>query len=185
MKLVVYLLVILLIQGCSMAKDTSSYNNRVYDFLNKLDSIQTTVKQQDVIEKFNLVFSDFKQGATEENIRQLYADKFYFNDTFTTISDIDTLVSYMQETAKKVEITTVDILDLAASDNDYYIRWIMHMRFEARGRVINSKSIGMTQLRFNTNGKVILHQDYWDGAEGFYQHLPYIGYIVRKIRDSL
>ena len=59
------------------------------------------------------------------------------------------------------------------------------MDFSAKGRDIHSVSIGMTQLRFNDEGKIILHQDYWDGAEGFYQHLPYIGYFVRKVRDSL
>jgi len=62
---------------------------------------------------------------------------------------------------------------------------VMVMEFKAKSKDIYSKSIGMTQLRFNQEGKIIFHQDFWDSTEGFYQHLPYIGYIVRKIRSKL
>ena len=104
---------------------------------------------------------------------------------FKTINNIDELINYMQDTAEAVEVTTVDILDVSKSDTDYYLRWVMHMKFTAKGKEVDSQSIGVTQIRFNEQGKVVLHQDFWDGAEGFYQHLPFVGYIIRKVRDSL
>ena len=130
-------------------------------------------------------YLDLKILPKAANIKEVYADSFYFNDTFKTFRTIDELIPYMEETAENVQTTTVEILDVSKSDTDYYLRWKMVMEFTAKGRDIRSVSIGMTQLRFNEAGKIILHQDYWDGAEGFYQHLPYIGYFVRKVRDSL
>lgn len=162
-----------------------AYNNRVNSYFETIQSIPSTENSSSVKEKFEIVFKDFKNGATEEKIRGLYADEFYFNDTFKTFSNIEELIPYMEETAKNVEVTTVDILDVVKGDDDYYLRWSMTMEFTAKGSKVKSTSIGMTQLRFNESGKVILHQDYWDGAEGFYQHLPFVGFIVRKIRDSL
>ena len=166
-------------------KGERMYNQRVNDFMDILKTIPATESHNSPDEHFGQLFKNFHQDAREEIIRDVYADSFYFNDTFKTFRSIDELIPYMEETAKNVETTTVKILDVSKSDTDYYLRWEMTMKFSAKGRDINSRSIGMTQLRFNQDGKIILHQDYWDGAEGFYQHLPYIGYFVRKVRDSL
>ena len=43
----------------------------------------------------------------------------------------------------------------------------------------------MTQLRFNSDGLVVLHQDYWDSAGGFYDHLPVVGGLLAWIRSML
>ena len=184
MKNILILIVAFLLGGC-MTSDRNIYNDRVNDFLNKLEQVPPTSTVNNPEQKFLSLFGDFKKGTTEQVIQQLYADTFYFNDTFKTFNDIDALSAYLKETADLVELTTVEILDVSQSDTDYYLRWVMHMKFKAKGREVNSRSIGMTQIRFNDEGKVILHQDYWDGAEGFYQHLPIIGYIIRKIRTGL
>ena len=184
LKLIVALTLSLTIICCSSGGDRM-YNDRVEEFLSVLETIPSTSEHSDPASHFSLVFKDFHLDAKEAKIREVYADTFYFNDTFKTFRTIDELIPYMEETAENVKTTTVEILDVSKSDSDYYLRWKMIMEFTAKGRDIRSVSVGMTQLRFNEQGKVILHQDYWDGAEGFYQHLPYIGYFVRKVRDSL
>ena len=161
------------------------YNDRVEQFLSVLKTIPATSSHEQPDKHFSTIFKDFHKDAEEKQIRDVYAENFYFNDTFKTFRNIEELIPYMEETAENVKTTTVEILDVSKSDTDYYLRWKMVMDFTAKGREIHSVSIGMTQLRFNDEGKIILHQDYWDGAEGFYQHLPYIGYFVRKVRDSL
>jgi hypothetical protein len=39
----------------------------------------------------------------------------------------------------------------------------------------------MTQLRFDREGRIILHQDFWDPGAGIYQHLPVLGPAVRFV----
>ncbi len=175
---------LILITGCA-SSGISMKNQRVDEFLTTIETIPASKPVANPKEKFLSLFGDFKKGTTEEVINQLYAEKFYFNDTFKTFQSREELSVYLKETASMVELTTVDILDVSKSETDYYLRWVMHMKFTAKGREVDSKSIGMTQIRFNAEGKVILHQDYWDGAEGFYQHLPIVGYIVTKIKSSL
>ncbi|NVJ66794.1 MAG: nuclear transport factor 2 family protein [Gammaproteobacteria bacterium] len=160
-------------------------NQRTDEFLRIIESIPSSEVVTNPKEKFLSLFGDFKRSTTEDVIRSLYAEEFYFNDTFKTFRNRDELSEYLQETANNVDLTTVDILDVSKSETDYYLRWVMHMKFTAKGKEVDSRSIGMTQIRFNDEGKVILHQDYWDGAEGFYQHLPIVGYIVTKIKSSL
>ena len=61
------------------------------------------------------------------------------------------------------------------------------MDFEApklrKGEVI--RTIGMTQIRFNAEGKVVLHQDYWDSAAGFFEHLPVTNQMINTVKKRL
>ncbi len=139
----------------------------------------------DAKQRFELVFKDFKSGATEDNIRNLYAEKFYFNDTFVILNDIDSLVAHMMKTAGNVDVTTVNIHEVVAGKEDYYLKWTMHMKFKTMGRLVDSVSMGVSQVRFNNEGKIIFHQDYWDGSENLYEHLPLIGRFVKKIKANL
>lgn len=186
MKLfIICLLLAIVFMAVAISKTPKSNSDMAVHYFEELNKAPNTIKIVDVKSKFLRLFSDFKQGANEEIIRQTYADKFYFNDTFKVLDNIEELVPYMVETAKNVNSTTVDILDVAESGSDYYLRWVMIMEFEAKGKDIYSQSTGMTQLRFDSEGKVIFHQDFWDTTEGFYQHLPYVGYLFRKIRSKL
>ena len=187
MKLI--LLIVLLAATAFVAgaysKVPKSNNKIAENYLQELKRYPESKKVENVGEIFLQLFGDFKKGATEEIIRKTYADEFYFNDTFRVLNNIDELVPYMIETAAMVEITTVELLDTSFNGKDYYLRWVMEMKFDVKNKDIYSKSIGMTQLRFNENSKIIFHQDYWDSVDGFYQHLPYLGYFVRKVRNQL
>jgi hypothetical protein len=183
--LIISLILIAIFITVAVSKTPKSNSDMAEHYFEELDKTPKTIKVVDVENKFLKLFADFKIGAKEEIIRQTYAENFYFNDTFKVINDIETLIPYMTETAQTVKSTTVKILDTAYSGSDYYIRWVMVMEFDVKGKDIYSRSTGMTQLRFNSEGKIIFHQDFWDSTEGFYQHLPYIGYFVRKIRSKL
>lgn len=181
-------IIIILLITFTMYACTSSHNlklNRSELTHKQQVSQMTTTSEVDAKTKFETVFKDFKAGATEENVRALYAENFYFNDTFTIVNNIDDLVAHMVKTAEQVEITTVDIHEVIKGDNDYYLKWTMFMKFSAMGRMIESTSMGMTQLRFNKEGKIILHQDYWDGSEHFFEHLPVLGRLVKSVKSKL
>ena len=185
MKNLISLFPLLLLFACAGSPvdstQTESYFNTHAELMKTLpvSSIDSQAK-----EKLQNVLGDFQVTMTEENLRALYAEELYFNDTFVTLTTIDELVDYMLKTANSAT-ATVEMLDVAKSDTDYYLRWSMDMEFEARGKKIRSKSIGVTQLRFDSNGKVIFHQDYWDSANAFYQHLPIVGGLVQRVRNSM
>ena len=181
---ILLILVFVFVYACTR-KPPPPEAQQIANYTDHLLKTAPTAAVADVKASFASVFSNFKQTATEENVRQLYAEDLYFNDTFRIITDLDELVDYMTHTGEIVESTTVNILDVVKGEQDYYVRWEMDMQFSTTGSNIHSQSIGMTQLRFNKDGKIIFHQDFWDGAEGFYQHLPLIGFAVRKVRSRL
>ena len=47
------------------------------------------------------------------------------------------------------------------------------------------RSIGMSHIRFNSAGLVILHQDYWDSGGNLFEHIPVVGWLIRRIKARL
>lgn len=43
----------------------------------------------------------------------------------------------------------------------------------------------MTHLRFDREGKVVLHKDFWDAGGGFFEHLPVLGRAMRWVKSRL
>jgi hypothetical protein len=40
----------------------------------------------------------------------------------------------------------------------------------------------MTHLKFNREGRIVLHQDYWDSTAGFFEYVPILGPVIRWIK---
>jgi hypothetical protein len=173
----------LLLAGCSGKELHVDYTD---DYLKALIDIPG-VKAQDraAIENFILAMSDLKHADSKARLEKAYAPELYFNDTVHTMRTRADVVAYMLKTADKVESLEVEVQDVAVKDNDYYLRWVMTMRFEMSGDMIDSKSIGMSHIRTDNNGQVVIHQDYWDGIEGLYQYIPFVGYMVGKVQSNM
>ena len=189
MKYVIILFVVIIVSISILVYFVSNApksNNKAAEiYFKHMGSTDKSTAVDDPILNFKSLFTDFKLGANEQIIRKTYADTFYFNDTFKIITSINELIPYMEETANLTKSTTIEVLDVAFSGTDYYVRWVMDMKLEVKNEDIYSRSIGMTQLRLDEEGKIIFHQDFWDSAEGFYQHLPYIGYVLRKVKSKI
>jgi hypothetical protein len=179
------LLILVIFVTVGVSKTPKSSSKAAEDYLQELSNVPNSLDVESVEKIFLSLFGDLKKGATETVIRDTYASHFYFNDTFRVLHTIEELIPYMMDTATMVRSTTVEVLDVSKSETDYYVRWVMEMEFDVKRKQIYSKSIGMTQLRFDSEAKIIFHQDFWDSTEGFFQHLPYIGYFIRKVRSKL
>ncbi len=154
-----------------------------HSYIDALAQLPKTT-QADAKQQLQLIFGDMRKGATAETIRQVYAEELYFNDTFKIITHRDELIQYMLETTENAQ-SRVKVLEVIKSESDYYVRWHMHMAFTAVGKEIESDSIGISQLRFNEAGQITFQQDFWNSAEAFYEHLPYLGRFLIKIKAKL
>jgi len=132
------------------------------------------------IEHFGSVYSNLAADGVSDAVRELYADTIYFNDTIKTFRDREELADYMGSMSKMLERSKVEIEQVIRDDEDVFVRWSMHFETRAAGRDVHSRSIGMTHLRFDETGQIILHQDFWDPATGIYRHMPVLGYLLSQ-----
>lgn len=137
------------------------------------------------VERFRLFFSHLQAPEMAERLRAAYADALFFNDTVKTISKREDLANYLLETARATEKVAVEVLDVVRYNEDYYVRWRMEITWKRVKRGQTTTSYGISHLRFDELGQIVLHQDFWDAASGLYEHLPVVGWLIRWFKRKL
>jgi hypothetical protein len=143
-------------------------------------------EEQQALDRFAAFFSSFAADRIERLLPATYAADVYFNDTLKAIRGRDTLAHYLAESAAAVEACRVEILDTTrTAQGEYLVRWKMMIRFKRFRRGVDTWSLGMSHLRFDAQGLVVYHQDYWNAADGLYEHVPLLGGMIRAIKRRL
>ncbi len=142
-------------------------------------------EERRAIEHFQSLLSDFKAPDFGERIREVYSEDVFFNDTIKTVHGAEDVQEYLTATGEAIDEGTVEFLDLVADSGNYYFRWAMTIRFKRFARGEDKRSVGMTHVRFDSAGKVVLHQDFWDSAGGLFEHVPALGWMLRRAKKRL
>lgn len=138
------------------------------------------------VENFKLFFSSFASDRIDKLLATTYARDIYFNDTLKAIRGLDELAHYLKESAEAVEECRVEVLDVCRNaDNDHYFRWKMMIRFKKFKKGQDTWTVGMSHLRFNAEGLVIYHQDYWNATDGLFRHIPILGTLINAVIKRL
>jgi len=137
------------------------------------------------LERFGRTFADLTAANIGQRIAALYAPEMYFNDTLKTFTANQGLARYMSDLGAGLSESSVHIDQTLIDDTDVFVRWTMHFESIAAGQTIRSRSIGMTHLRFDADGRVLVHQDFWDPAAGLYRHLPVTGPILEMADQQM
>jgi hypothetical protein len=142
--------------------------------------------EADALARFQRFFSDFSPNKIQQLLNDTYSDDVWFNDTLKTIVGREPLREYLKHGAEAVEACVVDVKETLKNDRgDYFVRWVMTIRFKRFKKGQDTHTIGMSHLRFNSAGLVCFHQDYWDSTAGIFEHVPVLGWMIRKIKARL
>lgn len=136
------------------------------------------------VDTFLAVFTGLTSDDLPARVAAAYAPELYFSDTLHVLHSRDALADYLHKTGERLDDITVTVLSVNQDGEDVYVRWQMQTQFSVMGKDIDALSIGISHLRFNNQGQVILHQDYWDSTEGLFSHLPFVGGVVRWARGK-
>lgn len=124
-------------------------------------------------------------GYAQAHTREVYAPNATLNDTLKVLKGADNIQAYFEKTAATMTSYQTKVEDVARSGPDYYFRWTM---VYSAGPIAGGKpihSIGMSQVRFDGEGRVVLHQDFWDSGSYFYQHVPVVGGGISAVKKRL
>ncbi len=136
------------------------------------------------LQLFKDVFLQFDEAALRQGITNLYAESVYFHDTLVELHTAAEVEAYFLRSLEAAAECTFDIVDIAENDGNYYIRWTMTLVLNRYPNDPPNISKGMTHLRFDENGQIIFHQDYWDTAH-LYQQLPVVGGLIRWVNRQI
>lgn len=142
-------------------------------------------REREAVERFKGLFADFTPEGVRAKARATYAQDAYFHDTLRSIRGVDQIETYLAHSAEAVESCKVEPLDVVSKDGEYYFRWAMHMRLKKLQKGKTLSSTGISHVRFDKDGKVVFHQDYWDAASYFFEKVPIVGGGIRFIKRRL
>jgi limonene-1,2-epoxide hydrolase len=115
-----------------------------------------------------------------------YAPDAYLNDTLKTLRGVDAIQAYFLATMEAAESVTAQFDDVTrAGDGTYYFRWVMDVRMKKLVKGQTVRTLGISQIRFDEQGRILLHQDYWDSTAGLFQQVPVLGTGIRAIKARL
>lgn len=114
----------------------------------------------------------------------MYGDPIYFSDTLVTTRNRDIALQHLRRMRESTGALRVQVIDTQVRGQDAYVIWQMEAVFEPLRRPVTSNTVGVTHLRFDEQGRIVLHQDFWDSAEGFYRHIPVLGSMINVVRGT-
>jgi len=112
----------------------------------------------------------------------LYAEELYYSDTFfiaNSRADVERHFASLHDGGNEI---TLEVFDVMQGAQGTYLVWSATNRFSLLGSSVSANSIGITLFQFDREGRITLQQDFWDSAQGFYQHIPVVGGVVQAIR---
>ena len=177
------LLVSVFLVGCSLSKSSVGPRPSYPDaYMQALISFPGAADvQPQVIDAFVEFLSRLGADDTAAKAQQLYAERLHFSDALMLTSSRAKVVEHFQGLVDNGAKVDVDMLQVLVDQADVYLVWAMTAEFQPINKPVTSKTIGITHLRFDRNGHVVLHQDFWDTGLGFYQHIPVLGGVIKSI----
>jgi hypothetical protein len=144
-------------------------------------SEQEPVEIVERVASFVNLFDQFSPPTVGEAARALYSEGAYFNDGFVELNGIEAIVAYLEESAGLATGVSVEVEDQVVRDGEVYVRWVM--RFATRSRTFVAP--GMSHLRFDRDGRIAYHRDYWDASAALAELVPLVAPALRAVRSRL
>lgn len=134
------------------------------------------------IEAFRDYYKVFAADVIRRGTKNLYAKDAFFKDGYKEVKGVEAIEAYFLATTEAVVSCTFDITDVSVHEGNYYFRWVMKLTIK-RDKDNPMEQIGMSHIRFDPEGKVIFHADYWDTSIVF-ERVPVLGAIIRWAKEQ-
>ncbi|MDF1721010.1 MAG: nuclear transport factor 2 family protein [Minwuia sp.] len=129
-------------------------------------------------------YIDFFEGMTQADIARIpevFTPDARFKDPFSDLRGHDRLARVFTAMLRDVRDYQLVVDDHVRKGDTGWLKWTMSGFVRPLGAerwVVTGVSI----IRFDANGLVSEHVDYWDAAGQMYERLPLIGWILRRLR---
>ncbi len=144
-----------------------------------------STEEVQAIARFTEFLREWNPETIADSVQAVYASEAYFNDTIKEMNSNKRIAHYLAKSLEATETVRIEVLDVARSGVDYYFRWVMDIKFRNLNNGDWTQSEGMSQIRFNHEGKVLLHRDFWDAAGGLFVYMPVVGSLLKWIKGRL
>ncbi len=116
---------------------------------------------------------------------ELAAANVHFRDPLNDAHGVAAARRVLARTFRDVDDPRYTVTHAAVDGDTCFLRWKFTCRPRMSGLGQPWIIDGITEVRFNADGKVIEHVDYWDAGHYVYERLPLFGYLIRFLRKRM
>lgn len=180
----------LVLTGCGPAPVPLAELNRSYErALERTAPLAVTLapgsaEEARVFTQLQQYFSGMTAASVRAQTASVYAPEAYLNDTLAGIEGADRIEAYFTHTLQSARSLKVEFLDRAPVGTDWYVRWRMSVAADGLNGGEEVLTYGVTQFRFDPQGRVLIHKDFWDSGTGLFEQLPVLGRVIGRVRAA-
>jgi ketosteroid isomerase-like protein len=137
---------------------------------------------RDALARLEAVFTGLTP-ATVAEVALCYTDDARFKDPFNDVRGGPAIARIFAHMFEQLDSPRFEILDRTVDGDRAWLTWNLEYRLRA-GQPVR-RIHGASHLRFDADGRVSYHRDYWDTAEELYESIPLLGAVLRMIRRRL
>ncbi len=129
--------------------------------------------------------ADWFEHLSAARVSQLpnyYAADACFKDPFNEVQGLPAIVQIFEHMYVAVNDPRFVVTGQVAQGDQAFMLWDFYFRFKQWDTTREHVVRGTTHFRFNEQGLVVLHRDYWDAAEEVYEKLPMLGSMMRWLK---
>ncbi len=127
----------------------------------------------------------FEQITPESvgRLSEIYTEDVYFKDPFNEVHGIAAVTQIFTHMFRQVDAPRFVVTGSVLQGDQAFLTWdfLFRMRrFSREEQCIR----GASHLKFEADGRVGFHRDYWDAAEELYEKLPLLGALMRSLKRA-
>lgn len=141
-----------------------------------------TTATQAALQRLRLYYEQLDPARLAQ-LDQYYAADARFSDPFQSVQGLAAIRAVFEHMYRSLDGPRFIVHDVVAGEAQGFMTW--DFRFRLNPETPELCVQGCTHFKFGADGRVTLHQDYWDAAGQLYVHLPLIGALMRWLRRRM
>ena len=110
----------------------------------------------------------------------VYAPNARFKDPFNEVQGLPDIEAVFAHMFRALLSPRFMVISQMAQGDQAFLVW--DFRFQFKDEQAMQTIRGASHLRFDAQGLVVDHRDYWDAAEELYEKLPVLGSVMRWLK---
>jgi hypothetical protein len=130
----------------------------------------------------------FFENLTKEKLHlvtEFYHPQVKFIDPVGTLDSAEKIKRYYEGMYKNVNKIKFDFSEFHESGKTVVAVWTMTLETDKLNSGDPIKVDGNSVITFDDEGKAIYHRDYFDMGAFVYEHIPMLGFVVKKIKNRM
>ena len=139
-------------------------------------SITTDPRVQRVIEAFETL-----APGDLDRLGEFYTEDARFKDPFNEVQGLAGVRAVFEHMFVALDGPRFVVTEAIVQGDQCFLVWDFLFRFKRFSSELQTVR-GGSHLKFNVDGRIVLHRDYWDAAEELYEKLPAVGALMRWLK---